>query len=531
MNNLVTVGITSYNAEKTIERSINSALIQSYKNIEIIIVDDASTDNTINVIQPFIINNNNIKLFRHEINKGPSGSRNTIINNALGEYVIFFDDDDESSVNRIAVQKEYLDINSKKKQSKLVLCYASGKRLYNSGYNLQLPAIGSILKPPSGNQLKNFLLFNKKITNVFYGSGVPTCSLMTFTITLKTLGLFDQNLRRVEDADLAIRLMDLDGFIIGTKEKLFIQYSTLAPDKNPYMNFNAEQFLINKNYLYLNNINMYEYSLLWSELRYNHFIKNYFKFIKILLILLYKKPIYTFNHFIISSPRRLFHEIKMYNIKNVIPNNIRSLLRLFLKKILYNYRFFLLKFAIINKKNINLILGAAQTYQKNWYSSNEQWLDISNASHWKRLFKKENTINLMLSEHVFEHLTYKELSVALKLIYKYLRINGRIRIAVPDGNNPNLQYIKNININGIGADAKDHKQLLNYEILYDLLIKNNFEPILIEGFINNKLILDEYDDSYGYIIRSRKRKYKINNDREWNFPDSNTSLIIDAIKK
>ena len=64
---------------------------------------------------------------------------------------------------------------------------------------------------------------------------------------------------------------------------------------------------------------------------------------------------------------------------------------------------------------------------------------------------------------------------AIILIHKHLIKNGNLRIAVPDGNNPNSDYLKNVGINGIGADASDHKQLITYEFLKDFLEKRNFK--------------------------------------------------------
>ena len=61
------------------------------------------------------------------------------------------------------------------------------------------------------------------------------------------------------------------------------------------------------------------------------------------------------------------------------------------------------------------------------------------------------------------------MKTAFKFIYEHLCKEGTLRIAVPDGNHPNETYRKNTGINGIGADASDHKQFLSYVIIvYDL---------------------------------------------------------------
>ena len=77
---LITIGITCFNAQDTIDNAIQSALDQDYPNIEIIVVDDYSTDNSKKVIEDAYKDKINIIL--HEKNCGVAVSRNTIINNA-----------------------------------------------------------------------------------------------------------------------------------------------------------------------------------------------------------------------------------------------------------------------------------------------------------------------------------------------------------------------------------------------------------------------------------------------------------------
>tara|TARA_B110000285_G_C15002075_1_gene551929 strand:- start:394 stop:825 length:432 start_codon:yes stop_codon:yes gene_type:complete len=139
----------------------------------------------------------------------------------------------------------------------------------------------------------------------------------------------------------------------------------------------------------------------------------------------------------------------------------------------------------------------------------------------------------ILAEHVFEHLTYDECIKALKNIHKYMIKNSKIRIAVPDGYNPDPIYLKNVDINGTGDAADDHKQLLNKDILFEILYKSNFKPHLIEGYdVNKKLYLEKYSIEDGFIKRSRQNndpKYQ-HLEEIWGFKDSKTSLIMDGIK-
>ena len=82
--------IPAYNIENLISRSINSVLNQTYKDYEVIVVNDCSTDNTLKEIQRF----NNIEVINHDRNKGLGGARNSGIKVANGEFIIFLDGDD-----------------------------------------------------------------------------------------------------------------------------------------------------------------------------------------------------------------------------------------------------------------------------------------------------------------------------------------------------------------------------------------------------------------------------------------------------
>lgn len=84
--------IPNYNSEKYIKKCLDSILEQSYKNIEIIIVDDLSTDNSLNIIKEY--NDERIKLIELKEKRYNGGTRNVGIDNATGEYILFVDCDD-----------------------------------------------------------------------------------------------------------------------------------------------------------------------------------------------------------------------------------------------------------------------------------------------------------------------------------------------------------------------------------------------------------------------------------------------------
>lgn len=92
-NNLVSVIIPAYNVEQYLVHCVDSVINQSYRNLEIIIVDDGSTDNTLSVANVLAKKDRRIKVI-HQENKGLSGARNTGIKNATGMYISFVDADD-----------------------------------------------------------------------------------------------------------------------------------------------------------------------------------------------------------------------------------------------------------------------------------------------------------------------------------------------------------------------------------------------------------------------------------------------------
>jgi len=309
---LVTIGITCFNAKRTITRAILSALSQNWPNCEILIVDDYSKDDSVAVIKRVIAGNKKVRIIVHDHNKGPASARNTLLKEAKGEFLIFFDDDDESFPNRVTKQVETLTHYEKKLGHNLLACYASGIRYYPNGYKKELPAIGSKGKEvPNGKTVADYLLFYQKHPGWFYGAGVPACALMARTSLFKKVNGFDENLRRVEDVDFAIRLAFIGTYFVGTLEPLFIQYATEAADKSPEKNLEAEQRIVKKHREYLRSIRCYYYALHWPKLRYWHFKRHYWLFILELVGLFLKNPLRVLMHLSSTGPRRLWHELKI----------------------------------------------------------------------------------------------------------------------------------------------------------------------------------------------------------------------------
>ncbi|MEN2466404.1 glycosyltransferase family A protein [Ornithinibacillus sp. JPR2-1] len=104
----VTVIIPAYNAENSISISIESMLKQTWQNIEIIVVDDCSTDSTVKIVEHYIERDSRVKLFSTGKNSGPYVARNIGLKHATGEYLTVNDADDWSHAQKIAIQVEHL---------------------------------------------------------------------------------------------------------------------------------------------------------------------------------------------------------------------------------------------------------------------------------------------------------------------------------------------------------------------------------------------------------------------------------------
>lgn len=105
---LVTVIMPAYNAENTIATALQSLQNQSYKNLEIIVVDDCSTDNTVEIVKNIGETDNRIKLLNTDSNGGPYIARNMALSQATGEFVTCMDSDDWAHCHRIGLQVEQL---------------------------------------------------------------------------------------------------------------------------------------------------------------------------------------------------------------------------------------------------------------------------------------------------------------------------------------------------------------------------------------------------------------------------------------
>ena len=161
MNPLVTIVLPLYNVEPYFEKCINSVLEQSYKNIEIIMVDDCSTDGTLQLAQKYANKYPDIiTLLRHKENKRLSAARNTAIRKAKGQWLTFVDSDDWIGQNYI---KEMVEIGEKENADIVVTDYT---QVYKNGRKIKMHSCGE-LNTDSSHREKVAYIRNMACTRMY----------------------------------------------------------------------------------------------------------------------------------------------------------------------------------------------------------------------------------------------------------------------------------------------------------------------------------------------------------------------------
>jgi len=232
----VSIIIPTYNREKFLTRALNSILIQTFKNFELIVIDDASTDNTEKVLKNFQKKDKRIKYFRNSQNKGPSESRNIGIRMAKGKYIAFLDSDDEWLPQKLEKQLKFIE----NKNAKVVTCWAYvNDKIRKKKYLCKVP----YYKNPIPKILKeNYILSS------------PSSVILERKVIDK-VGFFDSLIRYAEDWDYWIRIIKAGYNFFVVKEPLLkyhlweggtpgtLNFSKKAKDLNRILEKHKELFL------------------------------------------------------------------------------------------------------------------------------------------------------------------------------------------------------------------------------------------------------------------------------------------------
>ena len=114
MNGLVSIIMPNYNCGGFVSETVNSVLAQTYTDWELLIVDDCSTDNSVEVIKSLSESDDRIKLFISERNGGAAAARNRALREAKGKWIAFLDSDDLWTADKLEKQIDFMEKNGYK---------------------------------------------------------------------------------------------------------------------------------------------------------------------------------------------------------------------------------------------------------------------------------------------------------------------------------------------------------------------------------------------------------------------------------
>lgn len=216
---MVSVIIPVFNREKTVLKAIQSVLDQTYKDIELIIVDDNSTDNTLEVVKRYLEGEENVKILKNQNSKGVSGARNFGMQNATGEYIAFLDSDDEYLPNHIEDSVQVLEQyhqnvsfsfwyeNSMNEKNEIVRSDRESSR----------PNLLRVANEIHAEQINNVILYGKEFFEYTCTSSCYCYHIITMVMRRSLLEkgiLFDETLRCSEDDDFILRIIHETGFAL-----------------------------------------------------------------------------------------------------------------------------------------------------------------------------------------------------------------------------------------------------------------------------------------------------------------------------
>ncbi len=219
-NEKVSIYITTCNRVDRLKRAVDSVLNQDYKNIEVLICDDASTDDTKEYVNNLSKVDQRIKYFRNNSNKGACFTRNLGIFSATGKFITGLDDDDIFELNRISIFLKHWD-----DKYSFICCNFKNNNLGKITPNY-------LDEKEQVFSYKDNLYENKASNQIF-----------TLTSRLQSIGGFDIRAKRLQDWDTWLRLSYKFGDFLRIPDMTYIMYHDHALDEprvsNAYSYANA----------------------------------------------------------------------------------------------------------------------------------------------------------------------------------------------------------------------------------------------------------------------------------------------------
>jgi len=216
----VSVVIPTYDRADVLRRAVDSALAQTHDDLELVVVDDGSTDDTEAVVRGY--EDDRVRYVAHETNRGANVARNTGIEAARGEYVAFLDSDDEWVPGKLAVQLERID--------------EAGAVAAVCDCEQTLDGVGGRVRTGAAAVLSRFdddgpeVGREEMAAAVLAGAVHPAAgsTLVVETDVARAVGGFDESLDRFQDPEIVVRICG-EGRVVYVDEALAVRHDTGEP--------------------------------------------------------------------------------------------------------------------------------------------------------------------------------------------------------------------------------------------------------------------------------------------------------------
>ena len=199
MNPKVSIVIPTYNSSQYISEALDSVLAQTYKDYEIIVVDDGSTDDTIQALQPYM---SRIKYIYKE-NGGPGSARNVGIRNAQGEYIAFLDSDDLWLPEKLEKQVRYLE-----RYPEISLVFTDCLRLEENSLR---------------RSKRRKFISDDMLVSIWWENLIVTSTVMVRKYCFERIGTFDESGRMAEDLEMWLRII-ANGYRVSFLDEILAVY-------------------------------------------------------------------------------------------------------------------------------------------------------------------------------------------------------------------------------------------------------------------------------------------------------------------
>ena len=215
---LVSVIMPAYNSEAFISEAIRSVIQQTYQNWELLVIDDASSDSTLKLIQKYSENDNRIKVFKNSANLGTHKARNRGIKAAEGDFIAFLDADDQWKPEKLVKQLEILSSDN------ISACFSSYDLISENGQ-------------PLGKRMEALpvLSYEKLLKANYVGN-------LTGIYSVKDLGkIYCPDIRKRQDWALWLKVIEEGGPMEGILDSLAIyrvRKNSISTNKLEMLSYN-----------------------------------------------------------------------------------------------------------------------------------------------------------------------------------------------------------------------------------------------------------------------------------------------------